>query len=378
MRCEGSTTMTTDFADGSARALWVGALALLATATTACKDRDGGADDTGTPVVEGCDTEPGCLLVDGDPAGLLSVQAPASDDVWVVGASPDGEASAGPVLVQYDGTAWTSVDTSEWAGTELWWTWVSSEEVVAVGSEGLVLELDRASGALSRVEGPGAGVTFFGVWGASAEELWAVGQDDSGEDTAPVLWRRTGGEWADAGSLLPELSGSQTLFKVHGQAADDLWVVGSRGLAMRWDGVAFEVSDTSADSDTTNAPILTVDASAPNVTAVGGAGNGLVLELVDGTWRDRSPDFNPGFNGVCSGTGQTWAVGMQGSRALREADGTWVRDLDRGVDNVTFDDWHGCAVDPAGGLWIVGGSIAARPLTDGVLAYQGPDEPPAW
>ena len=164
-------------------------------------------------------------------------------------------------------------------------------------------------------------------------------------------------------------------FKVHGSAEDDLRIVGTGGTALHWDGTALAAVATDAQTGTSTAPLLTIDAGGDRPIAVGGAGNGLILEYNGDEWHDLSPDFQPGFNGVCTGADAAWAVGQYGARAAREDDG-WVSDSDRSVTPSSVQDWHACAIDHNGGLWTVGGRIASRPLIDGVVGYQGVDEPP--
>lgn len=323
-----------------------------------------------------CEETPGCPVASELAPGLLSVRTDPAGDIWVIGASPgDG---TGPVAAHLEGEAWTRVDTSAWAGAELWWGWIGEDEAVFVGNDGLILELDRRSDTAAAVEGPDSGTTFFGVWGASGDDLWAVGQTEGGEGP-PALWRRQAGEWQpfEDTELGPGEAG-QTYFKVHGRSADDLWIVGSGGLALHWDGEGLVRTPTDTEVDTSNAPLLTVDASGERPIAVGGLGNAVILELDDGVWTDRSPAFHPGVNGVCAGSGEAWAVGLNGSRA-RRVDGVWTPDDVGELTPLTRQDWHGCVVDGEGGVWSVGGRIASRPLIDGVIGYQGPAEgiPPA-
>lgn len=344
---------------------------------------------TGTSLlVGGCPAGPcldaPCLVGEDLAQGLLSVRARADDDVWVVGSSPapDSEGGAsGPLAAHWDGAEWEGLDTSAWDGIELWWAHATSDEVVLVGSQGTVLEHDRGSGGLEQVVDVGAGATFFGVWGADADDLWAVGegaerpdQDGDGEPEPPLplLWRRTDGAWAawEDPAFGPG-EPRQLYFKVHGTAADDIWIVGSGGTALHWDGTALTATVTDADVDTANAPLLTVDAGGERPYAVGGAGAGLILELDGADWRDRSPEFQPGFNGVCTGPGGVAAaVGRSGARALR-VDGEWLPDLDNGVEPATLLDFHACDYSPGGALWTVGGRLASRPLGQGVIVYSG-------
>ncbi|MEZ4320841.1 MAG: hypothetical protein R3F61_25415 [Myxococcota bacterium] len=337
-----------------------------------CPGKD---EDTDTDPV-GCDSAPGCVVAEELAAGLLSVRVVADDDVWIVGASPEPSDGTGPVAVQWDGTAWNRVDTSAYDGTEIWWTWVTASEAVFVGSQGLVLELDRGTGTLTRVTGPDAGITFFGVWGASGDDLWAVGMSAGGSGP-PALWRRQAGTWAawEDPVLGPGADG-ETYFKVHGTAANDVWIVGDNGIALHWDGAALVRVPTDAQASTATAPLLTVDVGGTRPVAVGGAGNGLVLEY-DGTdWLDLSPAFVPGFNGVCSGPGgAAVAVGQYGLRAIRQSDGSWASASELSLTPLTQEDWHSCAISPSGAVWAVGGHISSRPLDAGVVSYQGPNEP---
>ncbi len=327
-----------------------------------------------------CDGDVLCAVGDELPWGLLSVRAVAPDDVIVTGSSPDpadGQGAApGPAALHWDGAAWTQWDTGPWDGAELWWVWADATEAVFVGNQGIILELDRASGAFTAVEGPDERTTFFGVWGASGDDLWAVGQTDAAAGP-PALWRRQSGTWAawEDPVLGPGTPG-QVYFKVHGRAADDLWIVGTGGLALRWDGAALSVVPTNADLETATAPLLTVDASGDRVLAVGGAGNGLLLAWDGAAWRDESPEFQPGFNGVCGRGADALVVGQAAARVQLGAQG-WESDLDRGIEVFTRNDWHACDLDDDGGAWMVGGRIGSRPMGAGVVGYAGAGSPDA-
>ncbi len=332
--------------------------------------------DSGTPAPDGCDHAGGCLIGEDLAAGLLSVRAVASDDVWIVGASPSPSDGTGPAILHYDGSAFERLDTSAWADGEIWWTWVTADEAVFVGHEGLILEMSRTDGVLTKVDGIDTGITFFGVWGASSDDLWAVGQTLDGAGP-PALFRRQSGTWAAWED--PDLGPGddrQIYFKVHGTTASDVWIVGTNGQALHYDGTSLVRVATDAEASTTTAPLLTVDAGGERPYAVGGAGNGLVLEY-DGTdWLDRSPDFEPGYNGVCASADSAVAVGVRGVRAVRQDSTSWLSDREAGIDAWIDRDWHGCAIAPDGAVWTVGGRIAARPLKEGAIAYWGPDEPP--
>jgi len=295
--------------------------------------------------------------------------------VWIVGSSPEPEDGTGPAVLNYNGSSWERIDTSAWAGTEIWWSWVTDDEAIFVGNDGLILEMSRADGTITRAEGPTDDVTFFGVWGASTDDVWAVGMTEGGEGPR-ALWRRQDGSWsAWSDPALGEGDDSVTYFKVHGTSADDVWIVGTQGRTLHWDGAELREIASDAEAPTATSLFLTIDADPVQPVVVGGTGNGLILEYDGTAWRDRSPDFQPGFNGVCSGAGQQWAVGQKGVRAQRTTDGVWTSDMDMELRPLTYDDWHGCEVSPSGNLWTVGGRIASRPLQSGIIGFQGMDAP---
>ena len=318
----------------------------------------------------------GCVVTQDLPAGLLSVHAPGDGEVWITGASPEPADGTGPVVLRGTPEGWERYDTSAWAGAEIWWAHVTSSEAVLVGTDGLILELDRATGTIEAVPGVPEGLTFFGVWGATAGDVWAVGQTDRGQG-APVLWRREGGTWAAYAGGDDAQRESGTYFKVHGTSASDVWVVGSEGVALHFDGAAWALVPTDADTPTATSPLLTVNTGGPRPMAVGGTGVGLLLEYDGEAWRNRTPDFQPGLNGVCARGATAWAVGVFGSRSVREEgdEGAWRSDSDLDLLPAINDDWHACAVTEDGDVWMVGGRIASRPLIRGVGGYVGAGEP---
>jgi hypothetical protein len=298
------------------------------------------------------------LIAEGLTEALLSVRATGPDDVWVVG-SDQGD---GPALSVWDGSSWTRHDTSAIAGADLWWVHPTASTVFVAGSGGTIASLDRASGELTVVEGPRETVTFFGIWGASADDVWAVGAA-IGAGEPPAIWRNQGGVWAAVdldGELFNEPSFS--LFKVHGAAADDLWIVGSDGLILHWDGVALtNTAPPGLDDD-----LLTVNVGDAGPIVVGGLNNGLIFEQDGDGWVEVAPEFTPALNGVCQGS-VTAAVGRWGGVALREGE-SWTL-IGESLTQLAY---HACTSTSDGALWAVGGHLSTSPLNDGLIAYDGP------
>jgi hypothetical protein len=321
--------------------------ALLGGCSGAEVGSDSGGDRSDTPFVP---------VAEGLPAALVSVNGRAADDLYAVGA----DAGGGPLVLRRDAAGWRTVST----GTrgDLWWAHPVAGGAVLVGADGQILTLDDATGAFTAVDGP-AGTTFFGVWGASDGELWAVGGDVSAE-LPPAIWRRLGGAWAPLEDpLLDGLAAPTTLYKVHGTAADDVWIVGSGGIVLHWDGAALvDVSPGVASN------LYTVHCGGGDPVAVGGYGQSVVLEREAGAWVDRSPAYTPQTNGVYVRGDTRVAVGARGS--VLRGDG-WAPD----EAPATSLDLHGVYVDPDGGVWAAGGALASTPMTDGMLLYDGPGEP---
>src|SRR6185295_6501496 len=74
------------------------------------------------------------------------------------------------------------------------------------------------------------------IWGASAGDVWAVGEGGA-------IQRWNGTRWSTA----PEAStAATTLWRgVWGSAADDVWLIGNAGETWRWNGSSFTKTITT-------------------------------------------------------------------------------------------------------------------------------------
>src|SRR5688500_18594898 len=97
----------------------VRAMVLLAALAGAC----GGGDDENAP----------WEIVERDlPGALISVWGSSETDIWVVGGDPGG--GAGPEVLHYDGTTWTTLSTGE--SGDLWWVFGFPGGPVFMGGAG--------------------------------------------------------------------------------------------------------------------------------------------------------------------------------------------------------------------------------------------------
>ncbi|HKO93648.1 MAG TPA: hypothetical protein VJU61_20990, partial [Polyangiaceae bacterium] len=241
---------------------WMGSLALGAAGVSAC------SSDTTPPPPP---AEPSWQIVEPNlDAALLSVWGSSADDVWSAGADVDGN---GPLVMHFDGTSWTRQETG--ASGDLWWAHGFASGPVYFGGEGGMI-LRWQDGVFTPMSTPGMG-TVFGIWGDNPDDVWAVGGAPGGGQGA-FAWRLEHGEggadrWLPAPGFPEDLARSDALWKVYGHGAEDVWMVGTGGKALHWDGLALTPSFTGQAES-----LFTVHANSTHFAAVGGFVSGLLLE----------------------------------------------------------------------------------------------------
>ena len=302
------------------------------------------------------ESEPWQVVHEGLPGALLSVWGASPSDVWSVGG--DAGDGKGPMVIHYDGKAWTRLETG--SSGDLWWVFgFAGGPVFMGGANGQILKY--AAGKFEKLETPGTN-TVYGIWGSAPDDLWAVG-GAGGTPTGGFAWRYDGTRWRLAEGLPEALQTGATLFKVWGRSANDVWIVGTDGVLVHHDGSKFEQIDNPNPRT-----LFTVHGDAERVFAVGGSVDGVLLERAGSSWTDITPRAAPQLAGVCTGKGgTTFAVGLAGS-VYSDEDGAFARvntDLD------ITDDLHGVWVDDTGGVWAVGGDVLSLPLLHGVMIHRG-------
>lgn len=290
-------------------------------------------------------------------AAFLSVWGSGTDDVWAVGSDPGGE---GPMIKHLTGGEWTDVSAD--SPGDLWWVFGVGGKVYVGGAGGRILVSEDGT-SFEEMTTPSATPIVFGIWGCSASDVWAVGGNQGGSQGG-FAWHLEGDEWVQPDSFPEEVGTGDAVWKVAGAGCDDVWMVGTDGLAVHWDGEAFgDVERISGES-------LFTDASDGELTvAVGGLISGELRENDGSGWSDNVASADDdALVGVCTGGGDWYASGWYGTIMARGDDGAWTK-LDHGLP--TDATLHSCWVDPDGGLWAVGGQVAAVPLVDGVMIHYG-------
>jgi hypothetical protein len=228
-----------------------------------------------------------------------------------------------------------------------------------VGAGGLALRWDRASGGFTRLTGVASDVTLAGV-AVVGSEVWAVGGGDGdGRGRAYTLDGDVFAERAD----LPLAAATAGVFSgVWGRSGSDLWIVGRGGKILH-----HRASDWQTFAAPAGQRLAAVHGNAVIAVAVGGLVSGVVGELAEAGVTDATPFGMPPMDGVwVRGDGTVLAVGDQG--AVWERTGNhWRADVDAPSSVLRY---HAVYVDPAGGVWVVGGFLQA-PQRDGVLLHFG-------
>ena len=298
------------------------------------------------------------------PAALLSVSGDAAGEVWFTGA----DKGDGPWVVRGHAGTFARVDlrAADPDGGHVWWSAAPDDSGrFLVGEGGRVFRWDSATEAVTRVP-TDTDATLYGAWGASGDEVWAVGGYVHPRSGPPTVVRVHDGEGVAVTDLPAGLGAQTTLFKVWGAAADDVWVVGEAGTVLHWDGAAWSLDVLSG------APRLVTlhGASADDMVVVGGSSQALILErAAGGAWTDASPGPYALLNGVyVAPGGDAIAVGVLGQTFSR-AGGVWTPS----VDLPLMRDWHAAWIDARGDTWIVGGNLLSAATFDaGTVLRRGP------
>lgn len=307
------------------------------------------------------------LLASELPEALLSVGGRSPADVFAVGA----DKGRGPLVFHFDGRAWEELHTGQRG--DLWWVQALPDGPALMGGGGaMVLRFDGRH--FERMQTPGTGrQTVYGVWGTRAENFYAVGSA-GGRDG--FIWHYHDGAFEDETVPLdvPRVSGGEVpgFFKVFG-LADDVWVVGSGGVILHRKGnAAFSVVPT-----TTRDTLFTVHGMGDRLLAVGGAGNGVLLEADHGAFRDVSPPAAGLIQGVYTTAQGDWASGERGAIYRRaRPDGGVFAAVDHGLVLPATSSLHSIFVDPKGGVWSAGGNVLSPALDNGMLVHFGERVPP--
>ncbi len=295
------------------------------------------------------------------PSALLSVSGRDSD-IFAVGS----DKGHGPLVLHFDGRKWRELKTGHRG--DLWWVQaLQSGPVLMGGASGTVIRYDGAR--FERMPTPGLGKhTVYGVWGTSGDDFYAVGQAGGRNG---FIWHYHDKKFDNEAIPLdvPRLASGEVpgFFKVVG-AKDDVWVVGAGGAILKRTGTGpFQVVPSG-----TKETLFTVSATGDRLIAVGGSGNGVLLDGAKGAWTNNSPPSAGLIQGIFASDGGDWASGERGFVYHREKGGIGpFKVVDHGLTMPPASSLHSIFADTKGGVWSVGGNVLTPALDNGMLIHFG-------
>ena len=287
-----------------------------------------------------------------DAPWLLHVNGRSATDLWVVG----GEPTRGEVYQKTD-EDFAAVEIPE--VPLLNWIHLFEDSEIVVGNGGTILRRQN-DGAFEIMTTP-TEEDLWGVWGASPDDIWAVGGRGREAGQATIL-RYDGVEWL-AVPFEIERPNVNAFFKVWGSGPDDVYIVGQRGVLLNWTGDAFEELGVGTGEDL----ISVHGVSRDHVAIVGGRGNGIIAVKEDSQWTLTEIAPRPGLNGVFMTDPETvWVAGNRGLIG-RFRNGTLAE-----PEPATARDFHAIYLDNSG-LTAVGGTFSntAGPYVGVAMTHQG-------
>jgi len=301
---------------------------------------------------------------------LMNVHGTAHDDRYAVG----GAGTLGDVtglIMHFDGAGWSPVELGVTVPLLNWIHGDGSGRYVVVGDDGTALHFDGQAWEL--METP-TGQNLWGVWGASMDDLWAVGGDAfTSDDLKAVVLRWDGAAWTELSAPTPLDAGDvYAWFKVWGSSASDVYVVGQKGAVLHWDGASLTELDVGAEDD-----LIAVWGTGPDRLAlVGGRNNGIISRWDGAEWTTVKLAPLPGLNGVwMRHPDQIHIGGNYGTLSILDFD---TLEPVQEVSLDTFHHVHALHGSPDGVLTAVGGNlIIGQGMTLEGIAYHralGDDE----
>ncbi len=276
---------------------------------------------------------------------LLSVSGTASD-VYAVGGAPQRGR-----LWRLDGSGWSEEEVPEGVPLLNWMHTFADGTHIVAGDHGTILRPQH--GVWHRVDTP-TDQDLWGVWGASPDDVWAVGGNGRDADAATVL-HFVGGAWQVVPLPHMERPGVRAFYKVWGTGADNVYMVGQNGAVLHWDGAKLreELVGTSRDL------ISLWGTSADNIVMVGGRSNGVLVRWDGQKWRSFSLAPLPGVNGVwLESAKRGWISGNSGTiaRVKLPADAAEPPSVSA-VETGTRLEMHAVFGVGAGSVYSVGGNF---------------------
>jgi hypothetical protein len=252
---------------------------------------------------------------------LQGVAAVSGSDAWAVGYYHSDLGAELPLIVRWNGTAWTQVASSLTSGTSVLsavsassaasaWAVGSSYNTTARAYQALILHWDGTAWTSQLSGAPSSGTSYLqGVTATSASNAWAVGYVFTSAGRQSLILHWNGSTWAQVPNPNPSSTWTQ-LYAVTATSSTNAWAVGEyvtsqtdHTLIEHWNGTAW----TQVPSPTPGGPVLSLSgvaaSSASDAWAVGDYGTTTapathtLVEHWNGTAWTHVPSPDPGGTG---------------------------------------------------------------------------------
>ncbi|MFB6374678.1 MAG: hypothetical protein ABEN55_16515 [Bradymonadaceae bacterium] len=288
-----------------------------------------------------------------DRGWLLSVAGRSADAMYAVGGelAGDGDPEDG-LMMRRGADRWREVELPEDVPLLTWVHVFEDGTPVVAGNQGTILW--KRDGEWVRESTP-TDQNLWGVWGASPDDVWAVGGNGTADDGTPTVLRYVGSSWSSV--ELPDLEHVDVFafFKVWGTGPDNVFIVGQRGIVLRWNGEKLVEQFTG-----TNRDLISLWGTGPdNIAAIGGRATGVLAQWDGQEWTSQSLSPLPGMNGIwMPSPNRAWVAGVRGHIVSL--------DLEAPLENQqitriqTRKNFHAIYGLPGTGLFAVGGTLTNR------------------
>ena len=222
--------------------------------------------------------------------GLSGVWGTSGTNVYAVG-SRSGEG----IVLRYDGKQWKEIHVAKGVSslTDVWA--LSNKSVFVVGSQGAIL---RYNGSQWIKLASGTTKTLLSVWGTSGNNVVAGGWNGT-------LIRFDGSSWKQQGLSGPSTS-FDTVHDVWGTSSTNVFAVGAKGV-FQFDGSMWKTISTTKNSSNYG---VRGDGKS-GIFVVGSAGKAMHYD--GSTWKTLDSGTHHGFNAIWAGASKVFAVGDSGT-----------------------------------------------------------------
>lgn len=159
-----------------------------------------------------CDESLSNHSVQADSESLYTISGKSDNDLWGIGESGSP--------VHWDGKTWsTSVfDFSE----QVYRIWSNGPIDAWAKTRNLLYHFDGETWSSAALGG--FKIEYGALWGAAMDDMWLAGS---------TILHWDGSQWSEK---INGLTGSPSIFQMHGSAPNNIWALGSTKLVIYWDG----------------------------------------------------------------------------------------------------------------------------------------------